>query len=343
MEKNAKIVVTGGTGLIGSYLLRYLLHEGYTNIIALKRANSSMQLLSDSEIDSIEWMEADIRDILDIEPAIKGADYVYHCAGLVSFLPRDKDQLMAINYKGTANIVDLCLIHGIKKMVYTSSVAAIGRPSKDQRIKETTQWEKHTNLTQYAISKHLGEMEVWRGNAEGLTTVILNPSTVLGSGNWASGPQKLFNLVWSSFKYYPDGSTGFVDVRDVARLHLIAMNSPIKNQRFIISGEHIFFRELMNKIADYLGTQPPTKQINKWFQEVLWRVERIKSKITKKDPFLTKETVMMTNQSREYLNQKSIDAFNFSYTLITDTLMEMAEQFKQAKKEKTSYSRLPLN
>ncbi len=342
MEKNAQIVVTGGTGLLGSYLLRYLTEAGYHHITGVKRPNSPMDLIPESIRSNIKWVDADITDIIELEPAIEQADYVFHCAGLVSFLPKDKKELFRVNQEGTANIVNLCLIHGVKKLVYTSSVAAIGRPQKQEIIHEKTKWERHDQLTQYAISKYLGEMEVWRGNAEGLRTVILNPVTILGGGFWHSGPQKLFNLAWQSFPYFSNGKTGFVDVRDVAKIHLLAMQSDIDNQRFILSAENITFKKLMHDIAEALNTTPPHKSINPRLQQLLWRVEKIKSFFRKKAPFLTRETVMMSGQSSEYDNQKSRIAFHFSYHPIEKTISEMAALYKIAQSQNQEFSLLEL-
>lgn len=343
MEKNAKIVVTGGTGLIGSYLIRYLLKEGYTNIVGIKRSKSPMSLLSENERAQVIWANADIRDSIALDSIIEGACYVFHCAGLVSYLPKDEAELMHVNQIGTANIVDLCLYHGVKKLVYTSSTSAIGRPANNNIIKESNDWEQDNSLTRYAISKHHGEMEVWRGNAEGLKTVILNPSTVLGAGFWQSGPQKLFNLSWKSFKYYPNGSTGLVDVRDVAKLHIRAMNSAINGQRYIVCAQNMDYRALMNQIALNLEARAPSTKISRWFQNLIWRTEAIKSIFTKEPPFLTRETVAITNQTYQYKNDKVKEIFDFNFTPIEQTISEMAELFKRAKKDNTSFSRMELN
>ena len=342
LEKNARIVITGGTGLIGSYIIRYLLKEGFTNLLGIKRPDSPLQLFSKSERAKVEWIDADIKDIVGLEPAIETAEYVFHCAGLVSFSPKAKKELIAVNQIGTANIVNLCLEHGVKKLVYTSSTSAIGRPPKNNTIRESNKWEGNSHLSQYAISKYLGEMEVWRGNAEGLETVILNPSTVLGGGFWHTGPQKLFNLSWKSFKYYPSGTTGLVDVRDVAKLHIQAMQSAINGQRYIICGENVSYQSLMEQIAAGLNTAAPSKKIKKWMQQLIWRIEAIKSVFSKQPPFLTQETVAITNQNYLYENRKSKEAFGFSYTPIEQTIREMTELFKQAKKDKAPFSRMEL-
>ena len=176
-----KIFVTGGTGFVGAYLLQYLVANGYQNITALKRPSSPMDLVV-SISNQIHWVEGDVLDLPVLEEVMKEVDQVYHCAAMVSFQPNDKEQMMQVNRQGTANIVNMAMHHKVKKLVHISSIAAIGKEKDQKIISELTKWKEDVNTTNYAKSKYAAEMEVWRGIAEGLKAVIINPSMILGSG-----------------------------------------------------------------------------------------------------------------------------------------------------------------
>ena len=183
---NTSILVTGGTGFVGSYLLRYLVQQGYTQIGAIKRPNSPMDLVEEIK-DKIKWIEGDVLDIFSLEDALKGVQQLYHCAAVVSYSPKDFKQMMKVNVEGTANVVNLALEAGIKKMLYVSSIAALGKTEKTLWVDEQADWIPSKSNSQYSISKYLSEMEVWRGMAEGLRAAIVNPSVILGSGFWDAG------------------------------------------------------------------------------------------------------------------------------------------------------------
>ncbi|MBK8566939.1 MAG: SDR family NAD(P)-dependent oxidoreductase [Saprospiraceae bacterium] len=132
-----KILVTGATGFIGSYLVRYLLQQGYTNIRCTRQPNSSLALLK-GVAGKVEWVNADLLKLMDLEDAMQGVQQVYHCAAVVSFHEKDNRQMLSINAGGTANIVNLSLDFGIEKLVHVSSIAAIGRKPNDPNIDERT-------------------------------------------------------------------------------------------------------------------------------------------------------------------------------------------------------------
>ena len=185
-----RILVTGATGFLGAYLLRQLVTQGHA-IRALRRANSPMHLVEDIA-DLVEWVEADILDIVALETAFEGVTHVYHCAAMVSFHPRDVDRMMKINVEGTANIVNLSLSFGVQKLVHVSSIAAVGRSKERPQLDESSKWTTSKLNTNYAISKYMGEQEVWRGHAEGLAVGIVNPAIILGSGFLATRLGPLF-------------------------------------------------------------------------------------------------------------------------------------------------------
>jgi nucleoside-diphosphate-sugar epimerase len=325
MEKKSPILVTGATGLVGMYVLQELVKNGFTNIHALRRKESDLSLLTDIQ-HLITWYEGDVIYIDELEDALEGIEKVYHCAAMVSYDSRDRKELMRTNVEGTANVVNLCLEKNIKKLLHVSSIAAIGKDKNQKTISEKSKWVNAPNLTQYAISKYLSEQEVWRGNAEGLDVLIVNPPIILGGGQWGKSSTALFKQVWDGLRFYPVGSTGFVDVRDVARFMVEAMESDVCNERFIVSGGNLSFKTLFSMMAKNMGKKEPSIKVTPFLRAIAWRIEWLRSRFTGKKVLITKETAQVSAQSYHFDNQKSIDFFNFQYTPLEKTIQETCAQ-----------------
>ncbi|HHB79815.1 MAG TPA: NAD-dependent epimerase/dehydratase family protein, partial [Saprospiraceae bacterium] len=330
MDKNQLILVTGGTGLLGSYLLRKLILDGYTNIRALKRPTSRFDLVADIH-PSIEWVDCDVLDVIGLEEAMKGVAQVYHCAAIVSFHARGKRKMKQVNVEGTANVVNTALIEDVAKFVHVSSIAAIGRNEKHPIVTENLKWDNSSPFnTAYAKTKYLAEKEVWRGIAEGLDAVIINPSIILGSGYWQSGSTQIFHEIWKGLKFFPIGKTGFVDVRDVVQLMIQMMESNIVGERFIANGANLAFKDFFDKIAHTIQKPGPSIPVSETIRAIAWRLEWIKSKITGKSPMITKETAMISAQSFAFDNSKSKTTFGFQYRPIESTIHAIGTQLKEA-------------
>ncbi|MEL7118977.1 MAG: NAD-dependent epimerase/dehydratase family protein [Bacteroidota bacterium] len=325
-----KILVTGGTGFIGSYLLRYLIQKGHTNIFALKRPASTFELL-DGQEEKIKWIDCDLLDILGLEDALEGIQQVYHSAGVVSLDPKKRNHMLQVNQEGTANLVNFSLHHGIEKFIHLSSIAALGRIRQGDTIDEKYKWERSKFNTHYAISKYGGEQEVWRGTAEGLNAVVINPSMVLGAGPLSGGTQVFFNFVNNSFKYFPTGANGFVDVRDVVRMMYQLMESEVSEERFIASAENFTYEQLMKSIAQKIDRPNPQTAIKAWVRNMAWRVEWLKSKFSGNPPRLTRESAMHSANSFYYKGDKSRTILNFEYTPISKTIEETCAAYVKAR------------
>ena len=336
-----KIFVTGGTGFLGAYLLRYLVAQGHQNILALKRVTSSMALIADIA-DKIEWVEGDVLDIPFLEDVMEGVQQVYHCAAIVSFDPKEAKKMMQVNVEGTANIVNVALYRKIDKLVHISSIAALGSSKPEEWQDEKTNWKEDKKNSNYAKSKYLSEMEVWRGIMEGLNAAILNPGLIIGSGFWEKGTGKIFNLYSDGFPFYSAGTVGIVDVRDVAKLAIQLMESDIKEERFIISSENMPYQTLFHQIATFAEAKPPSVKMTRWMTSIGWRLEWLRSALTGKSPTLTKETISSASNQTYYQNKKSIDTFDFQYTPIQQTIAETVQQYKEAKTNGLRPMVLPL-
>ena len=323
-SQNKKILITGATGLVGNELLRQLLDAGF-KVRAIY--NSTPLSLSHP---SLEIIQCDILDVEGLEEAMADVTHVYHCAAIVSYDHKDKHQLLKINIEGTANVVNACIDAGVKKLVHVSSVAALGRIRKGEMVSEKMSWTEETSNSIYGKSKYFGELEVWRGIGEGLKAVIVNPSLILGGDNWETGSSAIFKNAYNEFKWYTDGISGFVDVKDVARAMILLMNSEITAQRYILNAENLPYKEIFSAIASCFDKEPPYKKVTSFLAEMIWRIEAIKTRFTGEKHLLTKETAR-TAQAKVYFdNSKILSALpQFRFTELKETIDHTCKVLKE--------------
>ncbi len=317
------ILVTGGTGFLGSQLLLDLSNSG-ASIRAIKRKNS---IIPEKLVDcKIEWVEADILDINELEGALNDVDKVYHCAAVVSFDKKDEQKMMQTNVQGTANVVNLVLDKKIDKLMYVSSIAALGRAGNNKAINEDNQWKPHKDNSAYSTSKYLAEMEVWRGVAEGLNALIVNPSVILGTWRWSEGTAKLFKMVKDGLKLYSSGSNGFVGVEDVSKAMILLMQSNISAERFVISSENIAYKQLLFGIADQLGVKRPSIKVTKPMAGIVKSFVKVAGLIPGSKPFITSDTLKTANADFAYENTKIKEQLNFSFSPIEEVIAKTAKE-----------------
>ena len=319
------ILVTGGAGLLGAALITQLLDQG-----KMVKAIYNKTLLPDFGNQNLIQLQADILDVVALENCMQGVTEIYHCAGLVSFLPGDEEILFKINVEGTANIVNAALGAGVKKMVHVSSVAALGRIREDEVINEHMQWSPATSNSKYGHSKYLGEMEIWRGIAEGLNAVVVNPVIILGPANWEEGSTKIFKSVYEEFPWYTDGTTGFVDTRDVAAAMIALMESDISGERFIVSAENATYQSVFNMIAKAFNKKPPHKKVTPLLAKIVWRLQAIKGKLTGNTPLITKETAATALAKVNFDNSKLLKFLpGFKYHTLEETIAYTCNALQQ--------------
>lgn len=334
-------LVTGGTGLVGSHLILELLASN-EKVRAIKRENSDLNLVKkifsyytnnpEDIFSKIEWINADVLDYFSLYDSMENTDKVYHCAAQVSFNPKDRETMMKINIEGTANIVNACLEKKISKLCHVSSIATLGRAENDGFTDEETFWKPSKKNSHYSISKYNSEREVWRGSAEGIDTIIVNPSVIIGPGDWTKGSSQLFTTAWDGLKFYTEGVNGYVDVRDVAKAMVLLMNSEIKNQRFILNSENLSYKDFFNICCDSLSKPRPSIKVNETISEIAWRFEKIKSIITQKNPLVTKETARTANQKYFYSNEKLKKYINYSFIPMNKSITDTCNCFIKDKK-----------
>ncbi|RLD29738.1 MAG: NAD-dependent epimerase [Bacteroidetes bacterium] len=331
------ILVTGGTGLVGSHLLFKLVKKGYKvratfrskkKIDAAKHVFSYYTKQVDDLFSQIEWVEAHLNDIPALTIAFKDISKVYHCAALVSFDPNDYITLRRVNIEGTANIVNLCLANNIKKLCYVSSVAAIGHgESSDIVITENTNWIPEDDHNVYAITKYGAEIEVWRGTQEGLETVVVNPGFIFGPGFWRTSSGSLFKKIYKGLSHYTTGVTGYVDIDDVVIAMMQLMDSAIKNERYILVSDNLSFKEFATKVAQEFKVKPPKKEASKKLLQIVWRLDWLNHFIRGKRRKLTKQMAGTISEKYYYSNKKIIADLDFKFKPIDESLSETCRFF----------------
>jgi len=332
------ILVTGGTGLVGSHLLFQLVKKG-ASVKAIYRREQTLQRVkhvfsyfsSEPEelFNAIDWIKADITNISELQVVFKDVTHVYHCAAFVSFEPDKYRQLRAINIRGTANIVNLCINNKIKKLCYVSSIAALGRHNDAEAlITEDTRYNPDDDNSVYAITKYGAELEIWRGTQEGVDAVILNPGIILGAGFWhGAGSSSLFKRAYKGLKFYVTGVTGYVNVWDVVAVMQELMESTIKNEAYILVAENLSFKTFFEKVSKALHVEPPKRKTKKWQLQVLWRLDWLTHKLLGKRRQLTRQTATSLLGITTYDNSKIKKALDFEFISIDDTIKDVSQLF----------------
>lgn len=323
-----KVLVTGGTGFLGAYIIKELIEKGY-EVRAIRRRTSRLpHFIPSGIVEKVEWVDGDVLDVVSLNDAMNGIKMVIHSAAMVSFHKKDQQEMFAINIDGTANMVNLALENNIDRYVQISSVAAIGRLKEGGEVDEEKKWIESSINTQYAISKHKSELEVWRAMGEGLNAVILNPSTILGYGDWNNSSTAIFKNIYNEFPWYTKGINGFVDVEDVARATVLLMESTISQERFIINGDNWPFQKLFNCIADHLGKKHPHRIATPSLGEIAWRIEKIKSIFTGRKPLLTKESSRLAHSQTYFNNKKILTALpGYNFTALDDSIKNACKKY----------------
>ncbi len=329
------ILVTGGTGLLGSHLLFDLVKQDkpvraiFRNTGKKERVRKAFSYYTDHPEElfaRIHWMEADLMDDGAMEMALDGISEVFHAGAIVSFYPKDHNQMLKINVAGTANLVNLALHWKIEKFCYVSSIATLGRAENDGENNEDTFWVPSKKNSVYSQSKYAAEREVWRGIAEGLNAVIVNPSVILGPGFWEDN-SGLFRLVYQGLKYYTKGVNGYVDARDVARAMIELMENELFGERFIVSAENLSYHQLFMLMAKYLDKPAPSFHVLPVLTQIAWRVEAVRSFVTRSKPEVTREMATTAAQIYTYSNQKIRERLGIEFISPEESIREICGFF----------------
>jgi dihydroflavonol-4-reductase len=329
------ILVTGGTGLLGSHLLFELVSSG-KKVRAIRRRPGREALVrkvfgyystdAGELFSRIEWFDADLMDFGAMEDAIDGVKEVYHVGAVVSFYPKDHKTMLKVNIEGTANLVNLAIHHGVEKFCYVSSVSTLGRADNDGLSDEETYWVPSRKNSVYSQSKYGAEREIWRGMEEGLNAVIVLPSVIIGPGYWQEN-SGLFRLVHQGLKYATRGVNGYVDARDVCRAMVLLMENNCFGERFIASAGNFSYLEFFTMVARHMNKPAPSVIVPPLLTGLAWRVEALRCALTGSKPEVTREMAITTSQVYTYNNRKIRDRLRFEFRDADDSIRETCEIF----------------
>jgi dihydroflavonol-4-reductase len=306
------IVITGATGLLGSVLAHHLISANVA-VTGLCRTMPTGGL-------PIKWVEGDVTDVHSLIKCFEGASCVVHGAALVSFAFRNRSKMFHVNVEGTANVVNACLQAKVKRLVHISSIAALGKPVNQKVINEGTPWTEERKVSPYGKSKYLAELEVLRGEAEGLSVAIVSPSVILSNGNSHRSSGKIIEYVFNERAFYTDGQLNYVDARDVAAMVLYLCENHLLNGRYIANAGAISLQDFIGLLAKRLNKKPPYIKISAPVVRLAAVFEWIRCSITGQEPLITEETVRFAQQDVVYSNQKACMDLGMSFRELSDTI-----------------------
>lgn len=312
------ILITGCSGLVGSYLAAEFSSLG--TLYGIRRAASSARL-PDSMGLVIQWIEADLMDQEQLEEALADMDLVIHAAGMVSFESSDRNLLFETNVIGTRNLVNAMLESGTKKLIFISSVAALGRPTDTASLDETFKWAESPYTTDYARSKYQAELEVWRAQEEGLQVLIINPSLVLAKVDDRRSSTSIYAWVLEEKNHYPSGRVNFIDVRDVATLTRTLYQGEKWGERFILSAGSISYQAFFEEMAKAFDKKPPTKAISSLGLKLAVWAAGIARWLRLSSVPLNRNTALISRQKLHYSHAKVVKETGFEFRQLAETFL----------------------
>jgi nucleoside-diphosphate-sugar epimerase len=311
------ILITGITGYFGSQLAREFSQLG--QIHGLKRKTSQTDLLKDAAL-SVQWHEGDVTDMDSLLDALKSIDLVIHAAGMVSFSAKDEDHLYKINSEGTANVVNAMLATGVKRLVHVSSIAAIGRTSEVMEYDENFKWVDSPLNSGYALSKYWGELEVWRAEQEGLETLVVNPSVLLGKASYEKSSGSIYQYVLKGNLFFPKGNINYIDVRDAAAITRLLVEKNAWGDRFILNREGKTYGEFFAQVAKTFEVKAPSVQISNVLLKVVLPVIGLLRGLGLSKSQLNRQLAVNAQRKIYYSNAKVQSLLGFEYRTLQDTL-----------------------
>ena len=332
------ILVTGATGLLGSHLTAALLMQNkkvralYRDRYKIKNTKKILSYYT-NEIDKyfsqIEWCEADVTDYFSLQEPFTNVTEVYHCAGLVSFDENDSKQLYAINAEGTEHVINTCLDKGITRFCHVSSVATLQIEANKKYVDEFSVWKTSSGNSSYAITKYRGEFEAWRGAAEGMNVLVVNPSVILGAGCWRQSSTQIVTRCYNGLPVYTEGVTGFVDVRDVVNCMIKLMDENKFGQRYILNSENCSFKEITHQLQQNFNKPISKIKAGKFLLNTALMFSSVANIFSRKKSFITKSVIQSAQKKTYYDNTKVCKELNYKFISVKDSLAYVAGLYKK--------------
>ncbi|AUT00336.1 dihydroflavonol 4-reductase [Nostoc sp. CENA543] len=319
-----QVFVTGGTGFIGSHVVRLLLQQGY-QVTALVRPNSNLGNLQGLDV---EIVKGDLNHP-ELWQQMLGCKYLFHVAAHYSLWQKDRDLLYRDNVEGTANVLNAAQKAGIERTVYTSSVAAIGVGAAGEIVDETHQSPVEKLVGDYKKSKYLAEQVAVKAVANGQDVVIVNPSSPIGALDIKPTPtgEIILRFLRRQMPAYVNTGLNFIDVRDVAWGHLLALQKGRKGDRYILGHQNLTLKQLLEQLADITNIPAPQHTVPNWLPlTVAWVDEKILAPLGK-TPSVPLDGVRMSQQTMYYNPDKAVRELGLPQSPINIALKDAVDWF----------------
>lgn len=280
-----KVLVTGATGFLGGWLVRRLIADGH-DVRIIKRPRSSLEELEGLKLDI---KPGDVTDKASLLEACRGVDTVFHLAGLIGYSRAQREAMEQVNVIGTANVIDACEACGVRKLVYASSVVAIGASFDKKPLNEESPYNvAHLHLG-YFDTKHAAENLVRAAVTAGrIDAVMINPSTIYGPADAKKGSRGVqLKVARGKFPLYPPGGVSIVSVEDAIDALIAVWTRGRKGERYIVSGENLLLEEVFTLIANFAGVKPPSITMPKPLIFAVGKLGDVLEKFGKKGPLNT--------------------------------------------------------
>ena len=319
-----KVFVTGGTGFIGANLVRILIQKNY-QVYVLARNCSNLNNLKNLDINIVF---GDLNDT-NLAEKIKGCKILFHVAAYYSLYQADIDQLYISNVLGTRSILKAAKKANVERIIYTSSVAAIGVKEAGEIVDENYQAPVDKIVGHYKKSKYWAEQEVYKAIANGQDIVILNPSTPIGPFDIKPTPtgEIILRFLRRKMPAYVDTGLNLIDVRDVANGHILALEKGKTGQRYILGNENLSLKALLDELSFLTGLEAPKRTLPIWLPLTFAWIEEYMLFPLGKKPRIPLDGVKMSKKPMYYDSSKAINEFNISYKPIRDSLRDAIDWF----------------
>jgi dihydroflavonol-4-reductase len=314
-------------GRKSSSIVRELLKDG-VEVRILVREKSDTRNIDGLEV---EKAYGDIRDKDSVKAALKGCDTFYQTAALYSFWVPDNKAFYDINVEGTKAALNAALEQGVDKVVYTSTIVAVGAYGADKLANEESEYNLWDTGNHYSRSKHLGEVEAKKFCEKGLSLVIVSPAVAIGVRDIRPTPsgEMILDVLNKKIPGYIDGGINLVDVEDVARGHILAAQKGRIGERYILGNENLSMKDYLKLIGEVSGVEPPKMKLPYSLALILGYGYQLVSGITKKPPLLTPSVVRMSSKYMYYDCSKAVKELGLPQTSIKTTIEKAAAWFRE--------------
>lgn len=323
-----RVFITGGTGFIGANLVRLLLQEGYT-VRALVRPSSRLDNLHSLDV---EVVKGDLNDP-ELWQLMLGCQYLFHVAAHYSLWQKDREALYQNNVLGTHNILAAARKAGIERTIYTSSVAAIGVGAAGTVVDETYQSPVEKLVGYYKKSKFLAEQEAMQAARAGQNIVVVNPASPIGPWDLKPTPTGdiILRFLRRQMPFYMNTGLNFIDVRDVAKGHLLALQRGKSGERYILGNQNLTLKQLLDQLAQITGLSSPQQAVPAWLPlSVAWVDEKILT-LFGKSPAVPLDGVRMATQTMYYDASKAVQELGLPQSCLSVALKDAVDWFVAAK------------